>query len=113
MSQVEFEQIHRLAAAEKTEWIKVPRSSNDLWAMPIYFTLGPDGTGVGRVEVTTASVEDIDADNANPGTVDTIMPLAWGPGDVSAIDSDSVAGVAAYRVVNVSGDIICTVRTVQ
>lgn len=104
------------AATGKTPWQVLPRSRHDEYFDKLLVTLGPNPTGTGRLEVTTADPSKVEAENAAGAPMSpndaSIMPVPWTPGDVSAITGETVEAVTAYRFVCTSGDIIATSRIV-
>lgn len=106
-----FERFHKdIPSGSTTEWFLLPEAQPDDYLDNLLITVGPDGTGVGAIEVTTARRFDVIADNKSPGTIPQIMAKKWPKGNVAIITQDSVKAVTAYRIVNISGDLFVTVR---
>lgn len=111
-----FEATEKVSGATTTPWRLLPERTPEDYMDELAVVLGPDpsGTpGVGRIELTYAPIEDVKADNLNPGTIDNILPVAWPSGDVSVITDDVIdPPPTAYRIVGISDDIVFSARGV-
>ena len=93
-----------------TDWQLLPVRQPDDYMDNLVFGVGPDGAGTVRIEITYDTIANVKLEILNPGSIDSIMPLAWPDGDVSVITQNNVVPPTAWRAVNTSGDVFVTVR---
>ena len=81
-----------LAAPGNGEWILFPKGGKGVSVIL-------NSTGDGRVEATTDSIVNVEADSVAAGSI-----LAWPHGDIGIAKLGArLAGVTAFRQVNISG----------
>jgi hypothetical protein len=86
-----------LSSVGNSSWHAIPKGIKS-----VAFTISPNPTGSGKVQITTDTIVDIENDIA--------LAVDWPSGTVSEVVQDACVAVTAFRLVNVSGDMKLTAR---
>ena len=105
MANFDFEYSKKLSGASSTGWIEIPDDFDEL-----EFTIKIPSAGESYFETTADKKSDIELDDP-VGTVESVLAEKWAKGNVTASTRDTYFGaISAFRLVNVSGESIFTVR---
>jgi hypothetical protein len=93
-----YEKSQSLDAVSETDWILIPKRLNKR-ITNVNFELIPDsGGGTGTIFITNAPKYDVEAENANPGTIENVHAFEWPAGSVSEETQQLATNVSAYKL---------------